>query len=139
MAKSFFAASTVIEVLADRALVAKTLDRGNTTAVASNIGVDNLSLFSGLLNRGQVLRLKELLEDVLGLLLQLIVYEVLKCLSWDALDLLFLFGAFLLTVRRGLTAIILHLLVVSRDCSSSADLGLCDVGGLDGEDELRSR
>ena len=138
MAKSFFAASTVVEVLADRALVAKTLDWGNTTAVASHVGVDNLSLISGLLNRREVLRLKELLKDFLGLLIQLIVYEVLKCLSWDALDLI-LFGAFLRTSWGGLATIIFHLLIVSRDCCSSANLGLSDAGGLDGEDELRCR
>jgi hypothetical protein len=59
-----------------------------------------------LFNRGQILRIKQLGENIFSLLLELFVDEVLKGLSGDALDLLV---CFLLVACRRL--LILHFLV----------------------------
>lgn len=104
--EALFTRGTVIEVLANGALVAKALNGAGATAIASDIGVHDSGLIFSLLDRWQIIRLKELLEDVLRLLLQLIVYEVLKGLSWDALNLVLL-----ALLVADLLALFFHLLV----------------------------
>lgn len=73
------------------------------------------------LNGRQVIGLKELLEDLLRLLLQLIVDEVLKSLPRDALDLVSF--VFLVALHACLLAFIFHLLI-NEDCGSRANLRL---------------
>ena len=93
-----------------------------TTTFSAAFYLSDLDIFrSGLINRREVHGLKEVLGDFQGLLLQLIFYELHKCLSFEIVPL----DAFLL--KRGLATIVLHLLVF--DCS--------DAGGLDSECELR--
>lgn len=50
--ETFFARSTIVKVLADRALVAQALDWANTTTIASDIGMDNSCLLGGLFHSG---------------------------------------------------------------------------------------
>jgi len=50
--ETFFARSTIVKVLADRALVAQALDWANTTTIASDIGMDNSCLLGSLFHSG---------------------------------------------------------------------------------------
>lgn len=117
VAKTLFALCTVVEVLADGALVAHALDRRYVTTIASDIGVSDSGFLDSLLNSRQIIGLQELLKDILRLLLELIVDEVFQGLPGDALLLL----ALLVASGSGLLAFILHLLV-DGDGSGSADL-----------------
>jgi hypothetical protein len=107
VAKALFASSTVVEVLADGALVANALDRIHATTIASDIGMSDFGLFDSHVRSRQVFGLQELLEDILRLLLELIVDKVFEGLPGDAL----LFLGLLLARGSGLLAFILHLLV----------------------------
>ena len=101
-----------------------------------DVSVDDFGLLDGLLDSGQILRLKELLEDILRLLLQLVVDQVLEGLSGDTLHLLLL--ALLVTGSSRLLALVLHFLV-DRDGSGRAGFRLVDGFWLDAEDELAGR
>lgn len=101
-----------------------------------DVSVDDFGLLDGLLDSGQILRLKELLEDILRLLLQLVVDQVLQGLSGNTLHLLLL--ALLVAGSSRLLALFLHLLV-DRDGSGCAGFRLVDGFWLDAEDELAGR
>jgi len=133
VAETLFTGSTVIEVLANGALVAKALNGVDATAIASDIGVHDSGLLLSLLDRWQVIGLKKLLEDVLRLLLQLVVYEVLKGLPWDALDLVLL--AFFVA---DLLVFLFHLFICG-DRGSRAESRGVEARRLDTEDELIGR
>jgi len=117
VAKALFATCTVVEVLADGALVANALDRIDATTIASDISVSDGGLFDSHVRSRQVFGLQELLEDILRLLLELIVDKVFEGLPGDALLLL----ALLVARGSSLLAFILHLLV-DGDGSGGANL-----------------
>jgi len=70
-----------------------------------------------LLDGGQIIRVKKLVEDIFSLLLKLFVDEVLESLPGDALDLLVLV---LLAACSGL--LVLHFLVVVHNGGGGAIL-----------------
>ena len=127
--ETLLASGAVVEVLADAALEAKTTDWAFLAAITGDALVDSVKVLSGLLDSGQVIGLKQLLEDISGLLLKLVVDKVLEGLPRDALDLLllalFLAGGGL----RLLVLLLLHLLVFVED----ALLGSRLTGGLHSE------
>ena len=82
---ALFTRSTQVEVLLDGGLVADATDGLFVgAAIAVDALMDNLSLLSSHINICEVIRLKELLENFLGLLLELLVDEVLNGLSGNA-------------------------------------------------------
>ena len=82
---TLFTRSTQVKVLLDGGLVANTTDGLLVgAAIAVDALMDNLSLFSSHINVSEVIRLDKLLENFFGLLLELLVDEVLNCLSGDA-------------------------------------------------------
>ena len=82
---TLFTRSTQVKVLLDCGLVANTTDGLLVgAAIAVDTLMDNLSLFSSHINVSEVIRLDKLLENFFGLLLELLVDEVLNCLSGDA-------------------------------------------------------
>jgi len=129
VAKTLFAGSAEVEVLADTALVAQASDWASATAVARHILMDNFSVLGSLLNSRQIIGLKKFMEDLLSLLFELAVNEVLEGLPGDALDLVFLV---ILVASGGLLE--LHLLVIVHHGGLGAHLG--SVGRLDGEGQL---
>ena len=129
VAETLLTLSTVVEVLADTALVAETLDRADTTAITSDILMDDFGLFRSLLSSGQLFTLEKLLEDLLGLLGELIVDEILKSFAGKTLVLLL----FLVLLLVACSRLILHLLVGVGGSREGADFGRLQALRLDAE------
>lgn len=68
--------------------------------------MDLLSLLSGHLGQGKIIRLQKFIEGFLGLLLELLIYEILKCLARNSFHFIFILLALGLAHRR---RIIFHL------------------------------
>lgn len=105
MASSFFTGSTVVEVLADTALVSDTLDWSNSTSITFYLVVDHwptrvdLIIFSCVL-LSNVFAVHHHLKDAFALLAHLLLDESLELFSWESTDffvlLLLLLDLFLL-------------------------------------------
>jgi len=79
--ETFFAGGTVVEVLADRTLESVADDLLDTTAVASNVLVDNFAFLEGGFSAFDVFVLEDLHKDVGRLLIKLVPNEVFDGLT----------------------------------------------------------
>lgn len=126
---ALLAVGAVVEVLAHGALVADTLDRTDTAAIALNVVVDNLlvvfvkNFILGVGETLDILLLDKILEDLLGLFLQFGLDQIFKSLAGDSLggSLVFLalsFDVELFLLSHGLVLVLLNGglgLLISRD------------------------